>query len=57
MPLANTIVWGLSMATLLTLFIIPALYTIADDLIPNRYPIKKEETVVETPTLEPEPAD
>jgi multidrug efflux pump len=31
-PLANTIVWGLSMATFLTLFIIPALYAISDDV-------------------------
>lgn len=31
-PLANTIVWGLSMATFLTLFVIPALYAITDDL-------------------------
>lgn len=31
-PLANTIVWGLSMATFLTLFVIPALYAISEDL-------------------------
>ena len=31
-PLANTIVWGLSMATFLTLFIVPALYVISDDV-------------------------
>jgi multidrug efflux pump subunit AcrB len=31
-PLANTIVWGLSVATLMTLFIIPALYLIVSDI-------------------------
>ncbi len=31
-PLATTIVWGLSVATLLTLFVIPALYAITDDI-------------------------
>lgn len=30
-PLANTIVWGLSAATFMTLFLVPALYAIADD--------------------------
>lgn len=32
MPLANTIVWGLMVSTLLTLFIIPSLYAIAGDI-------------------------
>jgi len=32
MPLANTIVWGLFVATILTLFVIPALYSIVDDV-------------------------
>jgi len=32
MSLANTIVWGLFVATLLTLFAIPALYAIVDDI-------------------------
>jgi hypothetical protein len=27
-PMANTIVWGIGVATLMTLFMIPALYTI-----------------------------
>ena len=49
MPLANTIVWGLAMATLLTLFIIPALYAIVDDLTPKRLRIKKEEPLLDTP--------
>ena len=31
-PLANTIVWGLFVATFLTLFVIPALYAIVDDV-------------------------
>lgn len=31
-PLATTIVWGLSVATILTLFVIPALYAVTDDL-------------------------
>ncbi len=31
-PLATTIVWGLSIATILTLFVIPALYAITDDI-------------------------
>lgn len=31
-PLASTIVWGLSVATLMTLFIIPALYLIVSDI-------------------------
>lgn len=31
-PLATTIVWGLSVATILTLFVIPALYAITDDI-------------------------
>ena len=32
MSLANTIVWGLLVATILTLFVIPALYAIVDDV-------------------------
>jgi len=31
-PLANTIVWGLSVSTVMTLFIIPALYLIVSDI-------------------------
>ena len=31
-PLANTIVWGLAASTFLTLFVIPSLYTIVDDI-------------------------
>ncbi|MBN4057104.1 efflux RND transporter permease subunit, partial [bacterium AH-315-J21] len=31
-PLATTIVWGLTIATVLTLFVIPALYAITDDI-------------------------
>ena len=57
MPLANTIVWGLAMATLLTLFIIPALYAIIDDLTPKRLRIKKEEPLLDAPEMEPVSAD
>jgi multidrug efflux pump subunit AcrB len=57
MPLANTIVWGLAMSTLLTLFIIPALYAIVDDLTPKRLRISKEEPLLDTPHVEPIPAD
>jgi multidrug efflux pump subunit AcrB len=57
MPLANTIIWGLAMSTLLTLFIIPALYAIVDDLTPKRLRIKKEEPLLDTPGIEPVPAD
>jgi multidrug efflux pump subunit AcrB len=57
MPLANTIIWGLAMSTLLTLFIIPALYAIVDDLTPKRLRIKKEEPLLDTPDMEPVPAD
>jgi multidrug efflux pump subunit AcrB len=32
MPMASTIVWGLSVATILTLFVIPAFYAIVDDI-------------------------
>ena len=32
MPMASTIVWGLSVATLLTLFVIPVFYAISDDI-------------------------
>lgn len=32
-PMANTIIWGLSFATVLTLFFIPAFYAIMDDLV------------------------
>jgi multidrug efflux pump subunit AcrB len=32
MPMASTIVWGLSVATILTLFVIPAFYAIIDDI-------------------------
>ncbi|UCE17954.1 MAG: efflux RND transporter permease subunit [Gemmatimonadota bacterium] len=32
-PLANTIVWGLAFATILTLFFIPAFYAIVDDIL------------------------
>jgi multidrug efflux pump subunit AcrB len=57
MPLANTIVWGLAMSTLLTLFIMPALYAIIDDLTPKRLRIKKDEPILDTPEMEPVPAD
>jgi multidrug efflux pump subunit AcrB len=57
MPLANTIVWGLAMATLLTLFIIPALYAIVDDLTPRRLRVMKEEPLLGTPQVEPVSAD
>lgn len=57
MPLANTIAWGLAMATLLTLFIIPALYAIIDDLTPKRMRIKKEEPILGTSEIEPVTAD
>ncbi len=36
MSMASTIVWGLSVATLLTLFVIPAFYAISDDIRPWR---------------------
>ena len=36
MPMASTVVWGLSVATLLTLFVIPAFYAISDDIRPWR---------------------
>lgn len=32
MPMASTVVWALSVATLLTLFVIPAFYAISDDI-------------------------
>lgn len=32
-PMANTIIWGLGFATILTLFFIPAFYAIVDDLV------------------------
>lgn len=35
-PLANTIVWGLLISTMMTLFVIPCLYAIADDM-KNRF--------------------
>ncbi|MBD3182885.1 hypothetical protein GF312_11380, partial [Candidatus Poribacteria bacterium] len=53
-PLANTIVWGLSMSTVLTLFITPALYAIIDDLTPKRLKEKQMEVYKE---LESQPAD
>ncbi len=31
-PLANTIVWGLTVSTLMTLFVIPAIYAIGEDI-------------------------
>ena len=34
MPMASTIVWGLTVATLLTLFVIPAFYIVIDDFFP-----------------------
>jgi len=56
-PMANTIIWGLAMATLLTLFIIPALYAIVDDLTPKRLKLKKAERLLDTPEMEPVSAD
>lgn len=56
-PMANTIIWGLAMATLLTLFIIPALYAIVDDLTPKKLRMKKEEPLLDTPEIEPATAD
>ena len=32
-PMANTIIWGLSFATILTLFFVPAFYAIVDDVV------------------------
>ncbi len=57
MPLATTIVWGLSMSTLLTLFITPALYAIVDDLTPRRLREKQMEALRDTRIPQPEPAD
>jgi multidrug efflux pump subunit AcrB len=57
MPMANTIIWGLAMSTLLTLFIIPALYAIVDDLTPKRLRMKKTEPLLDTPEMEPVTAD
>lgn len=34
MPMASTIVWGLTVATFLTLFVIPAFYAVVDDIFP-----------------------
>ena len=34
MPMASTIVWGLAVATLMTLFVVPAFYAVIDDLFP-----------------------
>ena len=45
------------MATLLTLFVIPALYAIVDDLTPKRLRMKKSEPLVDMPEMEPVPAD
>ena len=50
MPMASTVVWGLSVATLLTLFVIPAFYAISDDIRPwrgVRLESKNTETVEE----------
>ncbi len=56
-PMANTIIWGLAMATLLTLFIIPALYAIVDDLTPKRFRMKKAEPLLDSSEMEPVTAD
>jgi HAE1 family hydrophobic/amphiphilic exporter-1 len=40
-PMANTIIWGLSFATILTLFFIPAFYAIMDDVVRWLYRKKK----------------
>ncbi len=59
-PLANTIIWGLAMSTLLTLFIIPCLYAISDDLTPKRFRVKKRERLLDIDMdsrLQPELAD
>jgi Cu/Ag efflux pump CusA len=43
--MANTIFWGLGTATLLTLFIIPCVYTIIiDDL--GKWPQKREQGLI-----------
>ena len=47
MPMASTIVWGLSVATLLTLFVIPAFYAISDDIRQWRG-VRVETTDIET---------
>ena len=47
MPMASTIVWGLSVATLLTLLVIPAFYAISDDIRPW-HGIRVETKEVET---------
>ncbi len=46
-PLATTIAWGLLMSTFLTIFIIPALYVLVDDLkrlVSRRPPARVEES-------------
>ena len=47
MPMANTIIFGLSLATLMTLFVMPALYAITTDLqgIFQRNPEERFQTV------------
>ncbi|MDA1192710.1 MAG: efflux RND transporter permease subunit, partial [Candidatus Poribacteria bacterium] len=65
MPLATTIVWGLATATFLTLFIIPSLYAIVDDMAffrrrRERVEARDRDTAkqpVPARGLAPEPAD
>ena len=54
-PLANTIVWGLSAATFMTLFLVPALYAIADDAASLREKLRLSRAAAAEP--EPMPAD
>jgi HAE1 family hydrophobic/amphiphilic exporter-1 len=57
-PLANTIVWGLSMATFLTLFIVPALYAISDDVAwMKKRRARKEQSASLAVATEMQPAD
>lgn len=41
-PMANTIIWGLSFATILTLFFVPAFYAIMDDLVRRLFKTGRE---------------